>query len=214
MIKRDFKKELRTYYSATAKKVEILDIPSMNFLVVEGSDATPESPDFQAAIEALFGISYHIKFAIKKSGIADYGVMPLEGKWWADDMDDFVHGNKEKWHWQLMIMQPDLVDNDLFEANRNTFQKKKSNHLAEQVQFLNIEEGHCAQVMHVGPFSEEGPTVERLHQAIHDAGGSFDGQTERHHEIYLNDFRRIAPDRMKTILRQPFHQPEFYFLED
>ena len=205
MIKRDFKKELKAFYSASAKKAQVLDIPSMNFLVAEGQDATPESGDFQAAIEALFGISYHIKFAIKKSGTFDYGVMPLEGLWWADDMEDFKKGIKERWRWQMMIMQPEFVTTDQFDESQSAFMKKKDNHMAEKIIFTQKEEGRCAQIMHVGPFSEEGPTIERLHQSIHEAGGVFDGHVERHHEIYLNDFRRIAPERMKTILRQPFH---------
>lgn len=200
MEKIDFKKELKQYYRCSAKKVVALTIPPMNFLTVNGKGA-PGSITHQQAIEALYSVAYTIKFMIKKSsnGI-DYGVLPLEGLWWADDMNDFVNDNKHNWIWRMMIMQPPLVNKAQVDAAIEQVAVKKNLAALAQVNFQSFDEGLVAQTLHVGPFSEEGPTVEKVHAFIDTQGKQLSG---KHHEIYLSDIRRAAPENWKTIIRQP-----------
>ncbi|QBF83120.1 hypothetical protein EXU30_10755 [Shewanella maritima] len=201
MEKRDYKKLLSEFYKASAKKVVVVDVPAMNFLIVTGK-GEPGSESHQQAIEALYSVAYTLKFMIKKSELAiDYGVMPLEGQWWADDMNDFITGNKQNWQWQMMIMQPELITRELVEQAMQTVAVKKDLPALDKVQFQSIAEGKCAQTLHVGPFSEEGPTVERVHQHIESLGGQLSG---RHKEVYLSDIRRARPENWKTIIRQPY----------
>ena len=159
------------------------------------------SKEFQEAIEALFSLSYTLKFLIKKSELAiDYGVMPLEGLWWADDMSKFSIDNKKDWKWTLMIMQPEFVEEKLIAKAKDQLKKKKDLSAQSKVRFETFSEGEAAQIMHIGPFSEEGPTIEKLHNFIRDNGYTLHG---KHHEIYLSDIRRAAPEKWKTIIRQP-----------
>lgn len=200
MSKIDYKKELKEFYRPSAKKVVEVNIPKMNFLMVDGHGA-PEMTEYKEAIEALYSVSYTIKFMIKKGDIGiDYGVLPLEGLWWADDMLDFINENKSKWIWTMMIMQPELVTKDLVHAAISQVKDKKNLPAINKVKFKSFQEGRCAQTLHVGPFSEEGPTVERVHSFIADCGNELTG---KHHEIYLTDIRRAAPENWKTVIRQP-----------
>ena len=201
MIKMDYKKEFKHLYRASAKKVEIVDVPRMNFLMIDGAGDPNISREFQEAVEALFGVSYTLKFMIKKGKLEiDYGVLPLEGLWWADDMSQFSTKNKENWKWTLMIMQPAYVTAELVSDAIEQVKKKKKATAAPGLRFEAFSEGNSAQVMHLGPFSEEGPTIEKLHQFIEEKGFNLSG---KHHEIYLSDFRRAAPEKLKTIIRQP-----------
>lgn len=200
MTKIDYKKELKKLYRPPAKKVIEVDVPKMNFLMIDGKGA-PETTEYQEVIEALYSVSYTLKFMIKKGDVGiDYGVLPLEGLWWADDMSDFVNDNKSKWIYTMMIMQPELVTKELVQAAINQVKEKKSLPAIDKVRFSSFQEGKCAQVLHVGPFSEEGPTVERVHSFIAECGSDLTG---KHHEIYLTDIRRAAPKNWKTIIRQP-----------
>ena len=200
MPKIDYKKELKEFYRPSAKKVVELNIPKMNFLMVDGNGA-PETIEYKEAIEALYSVSYTLKFMIKKGDIGiDYGVLPLEGLWWADDMSDFINDNKSKWIWTMMIMQPDLVTKNLVQEAINQVKDKKNLPAIDKVKFKPFQEGKCAQTLHVGPFSEEGPTVERVHSFITECGNELKG---KHHEIYLTDIRRAAPENLKTVIRQP-----------
>ena len=200
MSKIDYKKELKEFYRSSSKKIFEVNIPKMNFLVVDGNGA-PETTQYKEAIEALYSVSYTLKFMIKKGDIGiDYGVLPLEGLWWADDMSDFINDNKSKWIWTMMIMQPDLVTKDLVQAAINQVKDKKNLPAIDKVKFKPFQEGKCAQTLHLGPFSEEGPTVERVHSFIAECGNELTG---KHHEIYLTDIRRAAPENWKTIIRQP-----------
>jgi len=200
MSKIDYKKELKEFYRPSAKKVTEIDIPEMNFLMVDGGGA-PESAEYKEAIEALYSVSYTLKFMIKKGDIGiDYGVLPLEGLWWADDMSDFINDNKSNWIWTMMIMQPELVSKDLVQAAIDQVKAKKNLPAIDKLRFESFQEGKCAQTLHVGPFSEEGPTVERVHSYIEECGSSLTG---KHHEIYLTDIRRAAPENWKTVIRQP-----------
>ncbi len=173
----------------------------MNFLMVDGEGDPNTSQTFQDAIDVLYALSYTLKFMIKRGKIGiDYGVLPLEGLWWADDMSSFSVENKDGWKWTLMIMQPKFVTEDMVrEATANVKEKKNPSSLP-LVRFESFEEGKAAQIMHIGPFSEEGPTVEKVHFFIEDDESQKVG---KHHEIYLSDIRRAAPEKWKTIIRQP-----------
>lgn len=142
-----------------------------------------------------------MKFMIKKGKIGvDYGVLPLEGLWWADDMSSFSVDNKDGWKWTLMIMQPELVTQEIFQEAVEQVERKKNPVSLPLVRFESFEEGKAAQIMHIGPFSEEGPTIEKVHSFIEASGSQRRG---KHHEIYLSDIRRAAPEKWKTIIRQP-----------
>lgn len=201
MVKVDFKKELKYLYSPTKKEIEIVDVPGMNYLMIDGIGDPNISQDYKEAIEALYSLSYTLKFMIKKGETSvDYGVMPLEGLWWADDMNYFIQGNKEKWKWIAMIMQPPFITKELYEEALKQVIKKKNLEALEKVRFEHYNEGKTAQVVHIGPYSAEGPTIEKLHKFIKEKGYELCGL---HHEIYLNDPRKSAPEKLMTIIRQP-----------
>lgn len=200
MEKRDLKRELKHLYAPSAKAVEAVEVPAMTFLMVDGEGDPNHAPAYAEAVEALFALSYALKFTVKRGPLAvDYGVMPLEGLWWADDMAAYTTGDRSTWKWTMMIMQPDLVDAALVEEAIGTTAKKKLAALP-RVRFERFEEGLAAQTMHIGPFSEEGPTIARVHDFIAASGRAPAG---KHHEIYLSDIRKAAPATWKTVIRQP-----------
>ena len=173
----------------------------MNFLMIDGT-GDPAGLNYKEAVEALFAVSYALKFMIKKSKIQiDYGVMPLEGLWWVDDMSKFSIDKKEDWIWTAMVMQPEIVTKLLVEVAIKQVKIKKSLKALSKIKFRAYQEGNAAQIMHIGPFSEEGPTIQKLHDFISDNNGKLKG---KHHEIYLSDIRRAAPEKWKTIIRQPY----------
>ena len=201
MKKLDLKKDLRSFYKASAKEVVLVDVPQMNFLMLDGAGDPNTSSDYRDAVEALFSLSYALKFMIKKGAMAiDYGVMPLEGLWWADDMAVFTSGNKDLWQWTAMIMQPEFITPDLVAEARAQTEKKKNLPALPKARFETWCEGRAAQTLHIGPFSEEAPTIERVHRFIEESGLERAG---KHHEIYLSDIRRAAPEKWQTIIRQP-----------
>lgn len=201
MTKIDFKKELKHFYKPSPKAVEVVNVPEMNFLMIDGR-GDPGSLDFANAIEALFSLSYALKFAVKKgSPSLDYGVLPLEALWWAEDMSVFTAGDKTQWQWTAMIMQPEFITAELVQTVRGQVAEKRNPVALPMVRFEPFREGRAAQIMHVGPFSEEGPTVARVHEFILSNGMTLTG---KHHEIYLSDIRRAAPENWKTVIRQPF----------
>lgn len=200
MEKIDLKKEYKAFYNPSSQKPEIVTVPKFQFLMIDGRGA-PGCPDFQKAIEALFGVSYKTKFACKKASGMDYVVMPLEGLWWADDLNDFMAGNRNEWRWTLMMMQPDFVTADIIQAAIRSAKENETNHALEQLRFEKYGEGLSAQILHTGPFADEHPNIMKLHDLIQSSGGTL---TQKHHEIYLSDFRKTAPEKLKTILRQPF----------
>jgi hypothetical protein len=204
MEKIDFKKELKHLYKPSAKKVEIIDVPKMNFLMVDGQGDPNTSKEYSDAIEALYPVAYNLKFKFKKEKEIDYGVMPLEGLWWTDDMTQFTTENKDIWKWTMLIMQPEFITEELVEQAISEVEKKKSPAAISKLRFENFNEGVSAQILHVGPFAEEGPNIEKIHDHIREHGGSFDGLVQKHHEIYLSDIRRVAPEKMKIVLRQPY----------
>lgn len=199
MEKIDFKKQLKHLYKPSAKKMETVEVPPMNFLMIDGEGDPNTSQDYREAIEALFGMSYTIKFAIKKAGDADYGVMPLEGLWWTDDMTKFTQDDKSNWKWTAMIMQPSFITVDDVEKAREEIAGKKKLPALSKVRFEKFEEGMSAQILHIGPWSEEAPTIKKLHEFIKEQGYELRG---KHHEIYLSDPRKCKPESLKTIIRQ------------
>ena len=201
MQKIDFKKRLGALYSAPAKSPVIVEVPEMNFIMIDGSGDPNTSKEFQGAVEAVFSVSYTLKFMIKKGPLAiDYGVLPLEGAWWADDMTAFTAGDKASWKWTLMVMQPEYVTAELFEQALVQARKKKNLPALDRLRLEAFHEGLSAQLLHVGPFSAEGPAVERLHHYIEQNGYRRRG---KHREIYLSDLRRANPEKLRTIIRQP-----------
>ena len=201
MKKIDYKKELKHLYKPSPKSIELVDVPEMNFLMIDGQGDPNTSQEYSDAIEALYAVSYALKFMIKKGNLQiDYGVMPLEGLWWVDDMSQFSIDDKSNWKWTAMIMQPEHVTQNLFAAACEQVEKKKNPVALSKLRFESFSEGKAAQTMHLGPFSEEGPTIERIHKFVQDKGYS---QTGKHHEIYLSDIRKAAPEKWKTIIRQP-----------
>ena len=201
MKKIDYKKELKHLYRPSVKTVETVDIPKMNFFMVDGEGDPNTAQNFQDAIEVLYPLSYTLKFMVKKGVIGiDYGVLPLEGLWWADDMSSFTMGKKDEWKWTLMIMQPEIVTKKMVQEAIEQVKVKKNPVSLPLVRFESFSEGKAAQIMHIGPFSEEGPTIEKVHSFIEDNGSQLTG---KHHEIYLSDIRRSAPEKWKTIIRQP-----------
>lgn len=196
----DIKKQYGTLYSPSKNEVVQVDVPTFNFLMVDGAGDPNTSQTYRDAVEALFSVSYTAKFMIKKGPCAiDYTVMPLEGLWWAEDMTAFTTNDKSQWQWTMMIMQPEWVSPEIIQQAIDQVMKKKSNPALTQLRFERFEEGKCAQIMHVGPFSEEGPNIQRVHEFI-EARGVRSG---RHHEIYLSDIRRADPRNWRTIIRQP-----------
>jgi hypothetical protein len=200
MDKIDVKKQLPSLYRVSDKEVVEVDVPPLRYLMIDGFGDPNTSPDYAAAVEALFSASYTVKFAVKKGALGiDYGVMPLEGLWWADDWSAFVATEKSKWKWTMMILQPSFVPDDLVHRAVSDLVSKKGLVAATNLRLEEFHEGRCAQTLHVGPFSEEGPTIQRVHEFI--AARSF--KRGKHHEIYLSDIRRAAPEKWKTIIRQP-----------
>ncbi len=201
MKKFDYSKELKTLYKPSAKTVSLLNVPKMSFLKIDGQGDPNQSEDFSLAVEALFALSYAIKFFVKKSTEMDYRVFPLEGLWWADDMSSFDVNNKADWKWTLMIAQPEWIDAKIVAEQTEIVSAKKSLATLKLLRYETYFEGNAAQIMHIGPFSEEGPTIEKVHSFILKSGKKLSGL---HHEIYLSDIRRGKPENWKTIIRQPF----------
>lgn len=201
MAKIDYLKQLKHLYGPSAKNVEIVDVPEMNFLMIDGEGNPNTAKAFKDAVESLFSLAYTLKFMVKKGEIGcDYGVMPLQALWWADDMSAFATGDKDAWKWTAMVMQPELISSAMVEVAKSEVQRKKKLDALSLVRFEAFKEGKAAQILHIGPFSEEGPTIEKVHALIESSGSQRIG---KHHEIYLSDLRRTAPEKWKTIVRQP-----------
>lgn len=201
MEKLDLKKKWKHLYQPTAGAPVAVDVPPLKYLMVDGMGDPNNSSEFQQAVEALYSLSYTLKFSLKKSPKPkDWGVMPLEGLWWAEDAGAFYDIPKERWHWTAMILQPDFITDAQMNAAFDEVRRKKNLAALDKVRFETLEEGKTVQILYLGPFSEERETIERMHGFIYAAGKKLWG---RHHEIYLSDPRRTAPAKLRTILRQP-----------
>jgi len=200
----DLKRELKELYGPSAKDVVRIEVPPMKFLMIDGQGDPNSAPEYSEAIEALYAVAYALKFAAKKGPLAiDYGVMPLEGLWWAEDMSSFATGARADWLWTMMIMQPDFVTAGLVDEVVAEVARKKNPAALSKMRFETFAEGLSAQTMHIGPFSEEAPTIERVHDFIAASGAQ---RTGKHHEIYLTDIRKADPTKWKTVIRQPMSE--------
>ncbi len=201
MAKIDIKKELKHLHQPSAKEVSVVDVPDMNFLKIDGQGDPNTSLEYQEAMAALYTMSYQLKFTIKgRNPELDYAVPPLEGLWWAEDMEDFPGEDKDSWQWTAMIMAPDQVTRALFQEALEEVQKKKDLPSLPRLCLERYHEGLSVQILHLGPWAEEAPTIEKLHAFAREQGYRLRG---KHHEIYLSDPRRTAPDKIKTVIRQP-----------
>ncbi|MFB0504845.1 MAG: GyrI-like domain-containing protein [Candidatus Bathyarchaeia archaeon] len=200
MRKIDLKKELKQLYNPPEKEAVIVDVPKMSFLMVDGQGDPNTAQEYKDAIEALYAVSYSLKFMIKKGKEVDYVVMPLEGLWWTEDMTEFTMENKDAWKWTSMIMQPPYVTQELVQKALKQVEEKRNLPALSKMRFKSFHEGLSLQIMHIGPYSAEGPTIERLHNFIREKGYGLRG---KHHEIYLSDPRRSKPGKLNTVIRQP-----------
>jgi hypothetical protein len=200
MTKLDLKKELKHLYQLSAKEVVQVHVPPFQFLMIDGEGDPNTSRGYAEAVEALFSVSYTAKFMVKKDRQhLDYAVMPLEGLWWADDLSAFVANDRAQWKWTMMVMQPSFISEELIKSALAEVTRKKALQAVGKLRLETYAEGLCAQVLHIGPFSNEGHAIEKVHQFIAARGDL----TGKHHEIYLSDIRKADPAKWKTILRQP-----------
>ena len=199
MPKVDFKKTLKNLYAPSSKGFSVVKVPQMKFIMIDGA-GVPGNDEYTNALSWLYPLSYGLKFNSKKTLRKDYVVPPLEGLWWADDMNAYTTGRKEEWLWTMMIMQPDWITDGMFtDILENTIAKKGNP--PDTLRFESYDEGLSVQILHIGPYSEEGPTLARMHKEfIPDNGLVWTGH---HHEIYIGDPRKSAPEKLKTVLRQP-----------
>lgn len=202
-LKLDLKRKYRHLYNPSPRQVSLVDVPVFNFLMLDGAGDPNHSEQYQHALNALYSVSYTLKFMLKKADKpVDYPVIALEGCWWtADDMLDYQQ--RENWRWTMMIMQPEFITLQHVAQAMEQAALKKDLPAISQLRFEPFDEGLSAQVMHLGPYADEAPTIARLHQFIAESGYQEHG---KHHEIYLSDPRRAESSRMKTILRHPVTQ--------
>jgi len=207
MPKLDLRKQYKDFYKA-GPEPRLLTLPPLLYLCLDGRGDPNRSPEFGAGMQALYALAYGLKFAAKKQNPPqDFTVMALEALWWAEDMAAFSLERRDEWLWRAVILQPDFITQALMDSVRAEALKKKPE-IADALKkafLLTAEEGNCAQIMHTGPYSTEGPTVAALHAFIEAQGLRKRG---KHHEIYLSDPRRSEPERMQTIIRQPVESRE------
>jgi len=199
----DLKKTLKALYAPPVGRFVQIDVPPLHYLMVDGAGDPNTAAAYKTAVEWLYSVSYPLKFMSKKVLGRDYAVMPLEGLWWAEDMATFVSREKGKWSWTMMILQPDWIARDMVDAAVAKARGKLGEPPAS-LRLETLEEGLCVQTMHVGSYDEEGPVLARLHDEYLPQHGLM--ESGHHHEIYIGDPRKTAPEKLKTILRQPVRQ--------
>ena len=201
MDKIDFKKSFKSLYGPTKRLgIHVVEVPAMRFLMVDGHGDPNNVPAFSEALETLYSMAYALKFASKQQLDRDYVVPPLEGLWWSKDMNSFIVREKDKWDWTMMVMVPEWIGPAMIDRTIEGVRAKKAPVALNMLRVEMFEEGKAVQVLHVGPFDDEGPVLEELHKVFLPHHGLV--PTGTHHEIYLSDRRRVAPARMRTILRQ------------
>lgn len=202
MEKVDFKKQLKPLYGPTKSKgFHVVDVPTMRFLMIDGHGDPNVERSYREAVETLYGVAYALKFASKAQLNRDYTVPPLEGLWWAKNMRSFVAREKDKWDWTMMIMVPDWIGPAMIASTIEAVRKKKQPPALDLLRVEALEEGRAVQVLHIGSYDEEGPVLARMHDHYLPENGWI--PTGKHHEIYLGDPRKTAPEKLKTVLRQP-----------
>ncbi len=201
MSKVDFKKEYKVLFSPPREFV-FLEVPEMQFLMVDGHGDPNVAQEYQEAVEALYAVAYKIKFASKKQLGRDYVVPPLEGLWWAEDMGAFTTArDKSKWDWTMMIMTPEWISQEMYADAVEQVRQGKHPAALEKVRLERYNEGLSVQIMHIGSYDDEGPTLMKMHNEFLPENGYV--ENGKHHEIYLGDPRKLAPEKLKTVLRQP-----------
>ncbi|HUD03569.1 MAG TPA: GyrI-like domain-containing protein [Patescibacteria group bacterium] len=203
MQKFEWKKELKEIYFPKVGVVSEVKVPKINYLMIDGTGDPNNSTTLADAFSALYPIAYTIKFDLKSTARQDFTVFPPEGLWFADDMSVFMenNNNKSSWKWTIMIAQPDYVTKADFVSAQDVAFAKKNLPKIKEVRFEALEEGDSVQILHIGPYSAEGPNILKLHDYIKEHGWKLAG---KHHEIYMSDPRRVGKDKMKTVIRQPF----------
>ena len=204
MSKIDFKKELKPLYRPSARQFEVVEVPEMQFLMVDGHGNPNTVPAYREAVETLYAVAYKIKFSSKKLLNRDYVVPPLEGLWWAENMDTFLTRDKDAWDWTMMIMQPDWISTEMFAEGCAAAEKANQPPALSRLRLASYREGLSVQIMHIGSYDDEGPVLAKLHNEFLPGNGYV--ETGKHHEIYLGDPRKTKPENLKTILRQPVKQ--------
>lgn len=202
MDKLDFRKEQPTLFAPPSDDFVLIKVPKLKFVKVDGRGDPNKAPEYERALAWLYGVSYAMKAASKAEG-RDYVVPPLQGLWWADSPKAFTTGKKDKWRWTMMIMAPDFVTAKHFGAGVDKVRKKLGEPPAS-LRFEDYDEGLAVQILHVGSYDAEAPTIKRLHETFLPANGL--KENGPHHEIYLSDPRRTEAAKLKTILRQPVKQ--------
>ena len=203
MDKIDFKKTLKALYAPSAKAFVQVDVPAMSFLMMDGK-GTPDAEsagEYARALAVLYPVAYKLKFLSKKQLGKDYVVPPLEALWWADDLNVFITGDKAQWQWTVMIMQPDWILPEHVEEVRQAIVRSGELPGLDDLRLETYTEGLAVQILHIGPYRDEGPVLKVLHEEYIPANGLV--ETGHHHEIYLSDPRKTAPQKLKPILRQP-----------
>jgi len=201
----DLRTQYKQLYNPSAKKVVLVDVPSLQFAMIDGvipaGQRVGDSPDFEEALNALYGISYTLKFLFKKRDTdpIDYPVMALEGLW-GTESGMFDPAVRETWHYTAMIMQPDIITPEVFAEGVDQVRRKKPGPGIERLRLETFHEGRAIQVMHIGPYATEMATIARMDEFAQANGLTLHG---RHHEIYLGDPRRADPEKLKTVLRHP-----------
>lgn len=202
MDKIDFKNELKHLYRPSSEKFVVVDVPPMQFLMVDGHGDPNTAQTYQDALEALYAVAYKLKFLSKRQLEKDYVVLPLEGLWWAEDMASFtVRRDKSAWDWTMMIMQPEWITREMFEEAVRQVAKAKNPAALSKLRLETYREGLSVQILHVGSYDDEAPTLHRLHHEFIPQNGY--EMAGKHHEIYLSD---LAPEKLKTVLRQPVRE--------
>lgn len=206
----DLKKQYKYLYQPSAKKIETVQVPNLQFAMIDGAIEKGSEPGksltFAEATQAMYSMAYTLKFMLKKrkTNAIDYPVMALEGLWWVEDgMFDITV--KDNWFYTLMILQPDVITKDVFAEGLEQIRKKKGDSPAlSKLRLANFEEGLCVQIMHIGPYATEPATIDRMREFMRENGLKDNvGPNGKHHEIYMSDPRRVAPEKMKTVLRHP-----------
>lgn len=199
MEKLDFKKQMKALYLPSPKELVLVQVPEMQFVMIDG-EGSPGGEAYVHAVQWLYSVIYPIKFIAKKKLGKDFVAPPLEGLWWADDMNAYIEGDRDAWKWRMMIATPDWATRDMFEEAVDKAQKKLGAR-PDSLKLEKFEEGLCVQIMHVGSYADEAPTIARMHKEFIPENGLV--ENGHHHEIYLSDPRRVAPEKLKTVLRQP-----------
>jgi len=220
MTKTDFKISLKSLYQPSTKEFQVVEVHPMQYLMLDGKGDPNTAQEYQEAIEALYAVAYKLKFMSKKNSGRDYVVPPLEGLWGSPEMvfsltgitdekvwlEKFKASDRDSWQWTMMIMQPEWISPEMFMEARRQVQQAKNLAVLDKLRLESYHEGLSAQILHIGPYSQEGPVLARLHTQFLPKNGYI--EAGKHHEIYLNDPRKTAPEKLKTILRQPIRKVE------